>query len=255
MPIIQSVQRSLKILDLFDEQTIELKITDISERMGLHKSTVHSLLKTLQESNYIEQNPENGKYRLGMKLVERGNLVISTMDIRKVAKKYLLEIANKTGQTSHIGILDGNAGMYIDKEEGELAIIRYSRIGRRIPLHSTAIGKVLLAYQKPEKIHQLLEGYEYSLLTDHTLQNKEELLGELEKVRQQEYAVDNQENEQGVRCIAVPIKNEQSQVLAALSLSTLISRVNDEQLQEYIQLLKQLGQELSQQVRYAVPSN
>ncbi len=255
MPIIQSVQRSLQILDLFDEQKIELKITDISERLGLHKSTVHSLLKTLQQSNYIEQNPENGKYRLGMKLVERGNLVIGTMDIRKVAKKYLLEIATKTGQTSHIGILDGNAGMYIDKEEGELAIIRYSRIGRRIPLHSTAIGKVLLAYQKPEKTQQLLEGYEYAQLTDYTVQNEAELLEELERVRQQEFAVDNQENEQGVRCIAVPIKNEQNQVLAALSLSTLISRVNDEQLHEYIQLLKQLGQELSQQMRYAVPSH
>uniref|UniRef100_UPI002D78DDA1 IclR family transcriptional regulator n=1 Tax=Qipengyuania zhejiangensis TaxID=3077782 RepID=UPI002D78DDA1 len=86
MPIIQSVQRSLRILDLFNEHTTELKITDISEKMELHKSTVHSLLKTLQESRYIDQNPENGKYRLGMKLVERGNLVISTLDIRQLAK-------------------------------------------------------------------------------------------------------------------------------------------------------------------------
>ncbi|WP_328589453.1 IclR family transcriptional regulator [Niallia circulans] len=75
MPIIQSVERALQILDLFNDHTVELKITEISEQMGLHKSTVHSLLKTLQQSRYIDQNSENGKYRLGLKLVERGNLV------------------------------------------------------------------------------------------------------------------------------------------------------------------------------------
>ncbi len=88
MPIIQSIERALRILDLFDENETELKITEISERMGLSKSTVHSLLKTLQLYRYIEQNPENGKYRLGMKLFERGNFVISRLDIRTVAKRF-----------------------------------------------------------------------------------------------------------------------------------------------------------------------
>lgn len=250
MPIIQSVQRALQILDVFNEHDRELKITEISEKMGLHKSTVHSLLKTLQESDYIQQNPENGKYRLGLKLAERGNLMISTLDIRQIVRKYLIDISRKTGQTTHLGILDGQAGVYIDKVEGELALIRYSRIGRRIPLHSTAIGKVLLAYQAQEKVQQLLKGYEFSRLTPHTIENEAEYLAELEKVRQQEYGVDNQENEQGVRCIAVPIKNEQNQVLAAISLSTLVSRVDDQQLQQHIQLLKQTGQQLSKQLRY-----
>lgn len=86
MPIIQSVDRALRILDLFDEHTTELKITDISDQMGLHKSTVHSLLKTLQQRGYISQNLENGKYGLGMKLFERGNYVIQSLDIRQLAK-------------------------------------------------------------------------------------------------------------------------------------------------------------------------
>ncbi|MCV9888658.1 IclR family transcriptional regulator [Metabacillus halosaccharovorans] len=253
MPIIQSVQRSLKILDLFDEHTNELKITDISEKMGLHKSTVHSLLKTLQESGYIDQNPENGKYRLGLKLVERGNLVISTIDIRKIAKSYLLDLSKRTGQTTHLGILDGNAGVYIDKEEGEKSVIRYSRLGRRIPLHSTAIGKVLLSLQKPEVITQLLKDYEYTSSTKKTITNEMNLLEELEKVRQLGYAVDNQENEIGVRCIAVPIKNNNNQVLAAVSISTLVSSVNDQKLEEFIVLLKKVGHELSDHVRYGLP--
>jgi IclR family transcriptional regulator, KDG regulon repressor len=107
MPIIQAVDRALRILDLFDEYDTELKIKDISERMVLHKSTVHSLLKTLQMHGYIDQNMENGKYRLGMKLFERGNFVIHGLDIRKIAKNYLMNLSMNTGQTTHLVILDG----------------------------------------------------------------------------------------------------------------------------------------------------
>ena len=147
MPIIQSVERALQILDLFNEQATELKITDISKLMGLSKSTLHSLLKTLQLHGYIDQNPENGKYRLGMKLVERGHFVVGSIDIRQKAKGWLTELSQRTGQTTHLGILDGREGVYIEKIEGKLAAIAYSRIGRRNPLYSTAIGKVLLAWR------------------------------------------------------------------------------------------------------------
>ncbi len=108
MPIIQSVERALTILDLFNEQATELKITDISKQMGLSKSTLHSLLKTLQLHGYIDQNPENDKYRLGMKLVERGHFVVGTMDIRQKAKSWLTDLSQRTGQTTHLGILDGH---------------------------------------------------------------------------------------------------------------------------------------------------
>jgi IclR family transcriptional regulator, KDG regulon repressor len=250
MPIIQSVERALKILDLFDEHKSELKITEISEMMGLHKSTVHSLLKTLQVHSYIDQNPEDGKYRLGLKLAERGNLVINNMEIRKTARKYLLDLSTKTGQTVHLGILDGREGVYIDKVEGEQSIIRYSRIGRRLPLHSTAIGKVLLAYQPPNEIELLLKGYEFQYQTTSTILNEETFLKEIGKVKQQGFAVDDQENEQGVRCAAVPIFNGKGQVLAAISISTLISRVNDEEMNNFVHLLQTSCTELSEQMRY-----
>lgn len=250
MPIIQSVERALMILDLFDEHTTELKITEISERMELHKSTVHSLLKTLQEYAYIDQNQENGKYRLGLKLAERGNLVISNIDIRKAAHQYLVDLAAKTGQTVHLGILDGREGVYIDKVDGEQSIIRYSRIGRRLPLHSTAIGKVLLAYQEPHEMTRLLQGYPYQQQTANTITNEAVLRKEIEKIRQQGYAIDHQENEQGVQCAAVPIFKGKGKVLAAISISTLISRVSDEELAIFIEILKASCQELSELMKY-----
>jgi len=250
MPIIQSVERALKIMDLFNEYTTELKITEIGERIGLHKSTVHSLLKTLQEYSYIDQNPENGKYRLGLKLAERGNFVISNIDIRKAAHKNLIDLAAKTGQTVHLGILDGREGVYIDKVEGEQSIIRYSRIGRRLPLHSTAIGKVLLAYQEPHEINRLLQDYHYQQQTTSTITNEAVFRKEIEKIQQQGYAIDNQENEQGVQCAAVPIFKGKGKVLAAISISTLVSRVSDEELAIFIDILKTSCQELSEQMRY-----
>lgn len=250
MPIIQSVERALQILGLFDEQATELKITEISKQMGLSKSTLHSLLKTLQLHGYIDQNPENGKYRLGMKLVERGHFVVGTMDIRQKAKSWLTTLSQETGQTTHLGILDGNEGVYIEKIEGKQAAIAYSRIGRRLPVHATAIGKVLLAWLTEEERAAVLEGYVYKGFTPSTLTDRASLLAALKETHNNGYAMDNEENEPGVRCIAVPVWNHESRVIAALSLSTLTSRVNDDELATYRQMLMDAGLGLSKTLGY-----
>src|SRR5690606_37107740 len=109
------------------------------------KSTVHSLLKTLQLHRYIEQD-ENGLYRLGMRLLEKGQLLLSGFDIREVAAAPMQSLCSDTGQTVHLVVRDEAHGVYIDKVEGKKAAIRYSRIGRRVPLHSSAVGKVLAAF-------------------------------------------------------------------------------------------------------------
>ncbi|VUC89407.1 transcriptional regulator KdgR [Raoultella terrigena] len=250
MPIIQSVERALTILDLFNDQAKELKITDISKQMGLSKSTLHSLLKTLQLHGYIDQNPENGKYRLGMKLVERGHFVVGSMDIRQKAKGWLTELSQHTGQTTHLGILDGREGVYIEKIEGRLAAIAYSRIGRRLPVHATAIGKVLIAWLSDAKRDPLLDGYHYTAFTPATITSREALLDVLAQTRARGYALDSEENEQGVRCVAVPVWNHESRVIAALSLSTLTSRVDDDELTRYRLQLEEAGRQLSKALGY-----
>ncbi|MED4600499.1 IclR family transcriptional regulator [Paenibacillus validus] len=252
MPIIQSIERALRILDLFDENETELKITEISERMGLSKSTVHSLLKTLQLYRYIEQNPENGKYRLGMKLFERGNFVISRLDIRTVAKRFLVHLSERTGQTTHLVILDGKEGVYIDKVEGEQAMILSSRIGRRIPLHATSVGKVFLAFKSKEELAKLLDGYDFYEKTVNTITTKERLMAELDEIRRQGYAVDNQEYEPGVRSAGVPIYNYAGEVAAAISITTTIARVDDKAFEQLIPLLVQVGQEISERMGYGI---
>ncbi|GGE24452.1 IclR family transcriptional regulator [Marinithermofilum abyssi] len=255
MPIIQAVDRALRILDLFNEHESELKITDISERMHLHKSTVHSLLKTLQSHGYIEQNPENGKYRLGMKLFERGNFVIQGLDVRNIVKRYLLDLSVKTGYTVHLVILDGKEGVYIDKVEGTSGVVMYSRIGRRVPIHSSAVGKVLVAFKSDEELREILAGYAFVAHTENTITNEEAFLKELEKVRSLGYAVDNQENEPGVYCIAVPIRNHLGQVVAAMSISTPIAGLGKEKTDTVLTLLKQAGEEISAKMGYGIYSS
>jgi DNA-binding IclR family transcriptional regulator len=250
MPIIQAVDRALRILDLFNEYETELKITEISKRMGLHKSTVHSLLKTLEAHGYILQDPDSGKYRLGLKLLERGNLVLQGMDLRNIAKKTLMALSLKTGLTVHLVILDGKEGVYIDKVEGTSGTVMYSRIGRRVPIHSSAVGKVLVAFKESHELRGILADYVYTSHTPNTITNETEFLAELANVRARGYAVDNQENEWGVRCIAAPIWNHTKQVIAAISVSTPISGQTDRTDEQIVDHLKKAASKISAQIGY-----
>ncbi|WP_274650141.1 IclR family transcriptional regulator [Paenibacillus humicola] len=250
MPIIQALDRSLKIIDLFDEQNRELKITDISRQMNLHKSTVHSLLKTLQLHGYIDQDEETGKYRLGIRLVEKGQLVLQGLDIRQAAKPHLHRLSEQSGQTAHLVVLDRAEGVYIDKVEGDKAVIRYSRIGRRVSLHSSAVGKVLAAFQPPETLARLLEGYVYSRLTPNTIGSEREFLAEIERVRASGIAYDNEENEPGVRCAAAPILDHNGHAAAAISISTLLSHVDDAMMERCVELLLEETGRISAQLGY-----
>lgn len=250
MPIIQAIDRALKIIDLFDEQNTELKITEISERMSLHKSTVHSLLKTLQLHGYIQQDEQNGKYRLGMRFAEKGQLFLNQLDLRDFVRPYLKKLSSQTGQTTHLVTLERNEGLYIDKVEGEKAAIRYSRVGRRVPLYTSAAGKVLVAFQEQPLRERLVESIIFEQKTDRTIRNALTYQQALEAVIDNGYAIDNEENEIGVRCAAVPIFNHNGEIKAAMSLSTMVASVGDEELQALIRQLKRSAGEISAKLGY-----
>ncbi|RCW77211.1 IclR family transcriptional regulator [Saliterribacillus persicus] len=247
MPIIQSVERALSIIDLFDEQHPELKITDISNRLNLNKSTTHSLLKTLKEHNYIKQNHDSGKYSLGLKVLERGQFVLNSMDIRQISKEYLGQLSEKTGQTTHLVIMEGMYGVYIDKVEGASAIV-YSRIGKRVPIHCSAVGKSLMAFKSLNEIDDLLTDYNFFKQTSKTITTKQKYLRELQKVKDTGYSVDDEENEPGIYCIAVPIFDYSNQAVAAISISTTKQTINQAMKKLIIQELKQTCDQISNQL-------
>lgn len=250
MPIIQAVERALRILELFDDQTKELKITDISARTGLHKSTAHSLLKTLQLYGYIEQNEDSGRYRLGMKLLERGQLLLEGIDLRGAARPVLQRLSAETGHTAHLVVRDGAEGVYIDKVEGEKAAIRYSRVGRRVRLHSSAVGKTLAAHQPPEQLARLMDGYRFERFTEATICDRESFLAELDRVRVDGVAYDREENEPGVVCAAVPVFDHSGEAVAAVSVSALLARIDDAELARTVALLRGAAVEISAKLGY-----
>lgn len=250
MPLIQAVERALNILDLFSEQKVELNLAEISQLTGLHKSTLHSLLKTLQAQGYIEQTESNAPYRLGVKLLERGYLVQRSRDFIAIARPFLEELSERTGQTVHLGVLDGKSGVYVDKVEGTRSIIVYSRIGRRMPIHTTAIGKVLLAFQSPAVIGRTLDGYDFATATENTITERGAYEAALAKVRTDGFAVDEQENVRGCRCAAVPVWGHDRKLVAAISISTVVENVSMDEFKSFIEQLKVTGASVSRDLGY-----
>ncbi|MCM5552821.1 IclR family transcriptional regulator [Pleomorphomonas sp. NRK KF1] len=250
MPLIQAVERALNILDLFSEQKVELNLAEISQMTGMHKSTLHSLLKTLQSQGYIEQTEANAPYRLGVKLLERGYLVQRSRDFIAVARPYLESLSERTGQTIHLGVLDGKSGVYVDKVEGTRSIIVYSRIGRRMPIHTTAIGKVLLAFQSPSIIGKTLDGYDFASSTENTITQRDMYEAALAKVRSDGFAVDEQENVRGCRCAAVPVWGHDRKLVAAISISTVVENVSMDEFKSFIEQLKVTGASVSHDLGY-----
>lgn len=248
--LINAVDRALRILDLFSEQHKELKLTEISQQMKLHKSTVHGLLRTLAHHGYITQNEENGKYKLGLKFIEKSELVLSSLDLRRIVHGQLQKLAAKFGETAHLVILEGGEAIYIDKVEGDSAIGMYSRLGKRAPIYCTAVGKVLVSEKTEPELQQMAQQQNFVPRTPNTISSAEELIAEIAHVRRQGYALDDEELEIGLRCIAVPIRDNRGEIIAAVSISGPVTRLSDQKLPKMIENLKDAAYRISGQLGY-----
>ena len=214
---IQSVDRALDILELYLHSPEELSVKEISEAMGLSKSTVHGLIKTLEQRGYLKQNPGNMKYRLGMKLFSLGNVVADHLDIRRIARPVIRRLVDNIKETVHLAVLNGDEVVYTEKVEGPGALRMYSQVGRRVPVYCTGVGKVILAFQDEETVERLLSKETLRALTPHTITDKAKLKAHLAAIREQGYALDNEEIELGLRCVAAPIYDHQGKVFASIS--------------------------------------
>jgi len=223
---IKVLDKTFSILDILLQHGSSMHMTEISEKLGLYPSTIHRILDTLKHRGYVEQDPKSQKYRLGLKLLELGMAKLHQMDLAREATPYLKELVKQCNETVHLGVLEGGEVLYLAKEESSQTIRMISYVGRRAPLHCTALGKVLLAYLSAEEREKILGEKVLPRLTENTITDKMELEQELDKVREQGFALDREENEKDVRCIAAPIRNYQGEVIAALSISSPIFRID-----------------------------
>jgi IclR family transcriptional regulator, KDG regulon repressor len=227
---LSSVANSIRLLSSFSGEENELGITVLASRLRLAKSTVHRLAATLTAARFLEQNSDNGKYRLGLALFELGSLVRRRMDVADAARQKLRELLEQTGETVQLGIVDHHSVLYIYEMESRRAIRMAAAVGARAPLHCTAVGKVLLAAQPEEYVRQVLD-LGLQAYTPKTIVKREALLETLAEVAQRDYATDDEESETGLRAIASPVRNHTGAVIAAVGLAAPAQRMNKKVMQ------------------------
>ncbi len=247
---IRAVERAIAILRAFSPQTPSLGVSDLARRLGLHKSTVHRLLATLEREGFVVQDPASGQYRLGLQLFELGSLVVASIELRKVARPYLEEVHRACGETVHLAILDEGEVVYIDKLEGTRGVRMFSSIGRRSPAHCTGLGKVLLAWQPAGVLEQIIQRRGLRVYTSRTITSPETLRDHLALVRQRGYSVDNGEHEEFIRCAAAPVFDHTGQAVAAVSIAAVGVDEESPRFQEFGALVQRCARAISAALGY-----
>ena len=250
---VQSLERAALILEVLSRFSQGLSLGELSEKVNLSKGTVHRLLSSLSYLDFIRQDPLTKQYLLGFKLVELGNSLLSQIDFRIEARPFLIELAESTGETVHMVILDENDVLYIDKVEasGHTSGLRMaSMLGSRIPAHCSAVGKVLLAFLPGQKYEEIVGAGPLPQKTANTINDPVKLKAHLKQVRQNGYALDKEENEIGIRCVAAPIRDQVGEVIAAISISapairiqtrTLVTSLKDQVIETALKISRKLG--------------
>jgi len=230
---IKSINKALDVLEFLSANDGEIGIVEISKQLNMGLSTVHRILATLKSRNYIIQNPKTAKYRLGIKLFELGCEVQSTKNLIKMVRPYLRELSRITNETANLAILEDKEVIYLDTIESSETLRTEIRQGTRTPAHCTALGKCLLAFLTDSDFEQLYRRDEQiTSLTPQSISSWSELKRELNKVKEQGYALDLEEYKIGIHCVGVPIFNGKREAIAAISITGPASRFTGEKMEE-----------------------
>lgn len=223
----QSVTRALSILSCFTNETPELRVIDFAKMLGLTQSNVSRLLATMVSIGYVVKDEATGYYRLGPEIVTLGGIALNNYEIRKQALPELYEIEKRLGLDANLAILDQHTIFYLAHVDSYTSPRMYTYVGRRNPLHCTAMGKVLLAFAEPEEAERLLAEQEpLRAFTEHTIVDKNALIEQFDRIRRKGYATEQEELALGRACLAVPITGRAGKVVAGISVSGSLSKVN-----------------------------
>jgi DNA-binding IclR family transcriptional regulator len=226
---VQALDRAFAVLDLLGESETPLGLAQVASSLQLHKSTAHRFLMVLEHHRMVERT-SIGKFRLGLRLFDLGNRAIEQYDLRDRAQPHLRRLVAETEETAHLCILEAARVIYIDKIEPARSVRMITRIGASNPVHCTSVGKAILAFLPEERAAEVVRRIRFERFTHRTITTAEALRAEMEKTRRRGYAVDDEEFEEGLRCIAVPLLDAQRQPVAAVSVSGPSFRVTAQKL-------------------------
>ncbi|HCX00572.1 MULTISPECIES: DNA-binding transcriptional regulator KdgR [Pantoea] len=246
---VSSVMKVFGILQALGEER-DHGITELAQRVMMSKSTVYRFLQTMKALGYVTQEGESEKYSLTLKLFELGAKALQNVDLIRSADVQMRELSRLTKETIHLGALEEDSIVYIHKIDSLYNLRMYSRIGRRNPLHTTAIGKVLLAWRDRAEVNDILKEVEFKRSTANTIVTREALIDVLDQVKAQGFGEDNEEQEEGLRCIAVPVFDRFGVVIAGLSISFPTIRFSEEAKSDYVAMLHRAARTLSAEMGY-----
>lgn len=247
---VKSVDRALHLLEIMAEEKRGVELQELCKKTHINTTTLYRLLQTLQNRGFVTQNPYTERYRLGLKLLELGHAVTNQIELREIALPFLEKLMEKTGETANLVILDEGEAVYIEKVESPASLRMFYRIGKQAPAHATGVGKVLLAALPSEKVTEIIKTKGLCKLTENTITSPENLQKELEKIRDNGFAIDNEECEVGAKCIGAPVRDYTNQVVAAVSISGPGARLSEERLNELAEVVKDTAYKISEKIGY-----
>lgn len=238
------------MLEAVAQEPEGLSNAEISRKLQIPKSSASYILRTLETQNYLNRDAETGKYRVGLKILSLSRGALSGIDVREVALPIMRHLVEKTNLTCHLAILDGPDAVYIEKVEPTGFLRVDTWVGRRMKVHATSVGKALVAHIPQEKLEKIISQAGMEKRTPKTITTLPRLLKELEKIRTQGYAIDDEENNMGARCLGAPVFNQQGIIEAAVGLSGTINQVNPHTMPRIIEALKDAARHVSMQLGY-----
>lgn len=227
-----SVDRTFEILEAIRDRGMDVGITELAEQLDVSKSTVHNHLSTMEKWGFVVN--ENGGYRLGLRFLSFLDGLQNSNRLYQAAKDEVDDLVERTGERSQILNEENGYGVYIYQQTDDRAITTNSQVGTRVSLHSSAIGKALLAYQPQSKVDRILERDGLPAETENTITSREEFAEELNRVRENGIAFDDEEGIEGMRCVAAPIRNENDVSVGAISVSGPCTRIEGDRFEETI---------------------
>lgn len=253
-PVLQSVERALRVLETLGERRGEMGVVELARALHLDPTTTYRMLRSLESRQFVRQNPETGRYALGIRLLQLSEAFLETVELRSIARPFLEALAEETGETVHLMVVEGGYGTYLDRVESNQRVRVSSNVGCREPLYASAVGKAILAFQPQERIDEVLAAGKLEAFTPNTIIDPAVLREHLEQVRAQGYAIDDEEGEMGVRCVGAPIFNGRGEAEAGLSVSAPRYRTSLEKLHQWAGPVMAKALEISQRLGYRLGS-
>jgi len=246
----ESVAAVLKVFALLQalSERNETGISDLSVRLAMPKATVYRFLQTMMTLGYVRQESDSERYGLTMKVFELGTKALQYPDLIDLAKHHMQMLADVTGETVHLATLIDSEIIYIHKVDSRHMLGMYSRVGRRAPLHCTAIGKVLMAWEDPERRDRVLKGAEFKRYREKTIVEPAAFQAELDRVKVQGFGEDREEFDDHIRCLGVPIFDRLNRPIAGLSISFPTCRYDESKEAETVAMLKAASKDISTQL-------